>query len=102
TFYREVFGWATDTVADSDEFRYSTATFEGEALVGVMDGGNIPRGLGVALVFLPRRRRRRQDRALVTDNGGGVLRGAGGHPVRQACRGHRPDRCRVQPVLAGG
>ena len=29
-FYRNVFGWETDTVSDFDEFRYSTATFEGK------------------------------------------------------------------------
>jgi predicted enzyme related to lactoylglutathione lyase len=30
-FYREVFGWQTDTVSDTDEFRYSTAIFDGQA-----------------------------------------------------------------------
>lgn len=38
TFYRTVFGWTTETVSDTDEFRYSTANFDGEALIGVMDG----------------------------------------------------------------
>ncbi|PRC48637.1 VOC family protein, partial [Mycobacterium sp. ITM-2017-0098] len=37
-FYRAVFGWQTETVSDTDEFRYSTAMFDGKALVGVMDG----------------------------------------------------------------
>ena len=37
-FYREVFGWHTEKVADTDEFRYSTAIFDGNALLGVMDG----------------------------------------------------------------
>jgi predicted enzyme related to lactoylglutathione lyase len=37
-FYREVFGWQTETVSDTDEFRYSTAIFDGDALLGVMDG----------------------------------------------------------------
>ena len=37
-FYRTVFGWTTEVVSDTDEFRYSTAVFDGEALVGVMDG----------------------------------------------------------------
>lgn len=37
-FYREVFGWQCETVSDTDEFRYSAATFDGAALVGVMDG----------------------------------------------------------------
>lgn len=43
SFYRTVFGWTTQTVADTDEFRYSTAVFDGEELLGVMDGS----------VFLP-------------------------------------------------
>jgi hypothetical protein len=30
-FYREVFEWKIDTVSDTDEFRYSTATFDGDA-----------------------------------------------------------------------
>ena len=34
-FYREVFDWQTDTVSDTDEFRYSTASFGGESLIGV-------------------------------------------------------------------
>lgn len=37
-FYGEVFGWQLDTVSDTDEFRYSTAMFDGVALIGVMDG----------------------------------------------------------------
>jgi predicted enzyme related to lactoylglutathione lyase len=76
TFYREVFGWATDTVADSDEFRYSTATFEGEALVGVMDGGNIPGDWASHWSFFLGADDVDKTVQLVTDNGGGVLRGA--------------------------
>ena len=41
-FYRDVFGWQTETVSDTDEFRYSTALFDGEALLGVMDGSVLP------------------------------------------------------------
>lgn len=37
-FYRDVFDWTVNTVSDTDEFRYSTAVFDGEELVGVMDG----------------------------------------------------------------
>lgn len=40
-FYREAFGWTCETVSDTDEFRYATAIFDGEALVGVMDGSQI-------------------------------------------------------------
>ncbi len=45
-FYRTVFGWSTEVVSDTAEFRYSTASFDGEALVGVMDGSAfIPEGV---------------------------------------------------------
>lgn len=45
-FYRTAFGWTTETVSDSDEFRYSTANFDGEALIGVMDGAAfMPEGM---------------------------------------------------------
>ena len=36
-FYREVFDWNFETVSDTDEFRYSTANFGGEALLGIME-----------------------------------------------------------------
>ncbi|CAM4210783.1 27 kDa antigen Cfp30B [Mycobacterium basiliense] len=45
-FYRKVFGWQPEQVSDTDEFRYSTASFDGQPLLGVMDGVNIlPPGL---------------------------------------------------------
>ncbi|MDM4143065.1 MULTISPECIES: VOC family protein [Mycobacterium] len=37
-FYREALGWQTEPVSDTDEFRYSTARFGDEELLGVMDG----------------------------------------------------------------
>jgi predicted enzyme related to lactoylglutathione lyase len=37
-FYREVFGWRTEQVGDTDEFRYTTAWFGEQQLLGVMDG----------------------------------------------------------------
>jgi predicted enzyme related to lactoylglutathione lyase len=37
-FYRVVLGWSTEAVSDGDEFRYTTASFDGEPLLGVMDG----------------------------------------------------------------
>lgn len=46
TFYRDVFGWQTRTEADTDEFRYTTAVFDGEELLGVMDGrSHLPDGV---------------------------------------------------------
>jgi predicted enzyme related to lactoylglutathione lyase len=35
-FYSELFGWQIETVSDTDEFRYSTANFAGEPLLGIM------------------------------------------------------------------
>jgi uncharacterized protein len=37
-FYREVLGWRTEQVGDTDEFRYTTAWFGEQQLLGVMDG----------------------------------------------------------------
>jgi uncharacterized protein len=37
-FYREVLGWRTEQVSDTDEFRYTTAWFGDQQLLGVMDG----------------------------------------------------------------
>jgi predicted enzyme related to lactoylglutathione lyase len=37
-FYREVLGWSTEVVSDTDDFRYTTASFNGEPLLAVMDG----------------------------------------------------------------
>lgn len=40
-FYRTVFGWETQVESDTDDFRYTTASFGGEQRLGVMDGGAI-------------------------------------------------------------
>lgn len=45
-FYREALGWQTQSESDTDEFRYTTALFDGEALLGVMDAGAMPAGFG--------------------------------------------------------
>lgn len=76
-FYRRVFGWNLDTVADTDEFRYSTAAFDGATLLGVMDGA----------AFLPQEVPSRWDFYLgaddvdktvqvIVDHGGSVIRAA--------------------------
>jgi predicted enzyme related to lactoylglutathione lyase len=45
-FYTEVFGWRTELVSDTDEFRYATASFGDQQLLGVMDGaGCLPDGV---------------------------------------------------------
>lgn len=76
-FYTTVFGWETQTVADSDEFRYSTALLEGEELVGVMDGAQfLPKdAMGTWTVFFGAED---VDKTLevITANGGSVERAA--------------------------
>lgn len=76
-FYRQVFGWTTRTVSDTDEFRYSTAVFDGEELLGVMDGATfLPEGvpsnwtvfLGAADVD--------KTVEVIAENGGSVVRAA--------------------------
>ena len=37
-FYRAVFGWRTEQISDTDEFRYTTAWFGDQQLLGMMDG----------------------------------------------------------------
>ncbi len=45
-FYRRVLGWRTEQTADTDDFRYTTAWFGGQQLLGVMDGtGCMPDGV---------------------------------------------------------
>ncbi|OBC01365.1 VOC family protein [Mycobacterium sp. 852002-40037_SCH5390672] len=39
-FYRAVLGWQTEPVSETDEFRYATARFGDEQLLGVMDGAS--------------------------------------------------------------
>lgn len=43
-FYRGVFGWQTRVEADTPEFRYTTVSFDGNELIGVMDGSALPEG----------------------------------------------------------
>ena len=39
-FYETVFGWSTTVLGDSDEFRFTTAGFDGAELAGVFDATN--------------------------------------------------------------
>ena len=75
-FYRQVFGWHIDTVSDSDEFRYSTANFGGEALVGIMDGAQLPQDTPSTWSFFLGSDDVDKTIALVKDNGGSVIRDA--------------------------
>lgn len=76
-FYVKVFDWHVDTVSDTDEFRYSTASFDGEALVGIMDGSTIlPEGAPSNWFFFLGSDDVDKTVALVKDNGGSVVRDA--------------------------
>jgi predicted enzyme related to lactoylglutathione lyase len=70
-FYREVFGWEVQTVSDTDEFRYSTANFDGEALLGVMSYD-----VGPDWCFFLGADDVDKTVQLVLDNGGSVVRAA--------------------------
>ena len=76
-FYREVFGWRTEQISDTDEFRYTTAWFGDQQLLGVMDGAAfLPDGVPSHwAVFLGAED---VDKTLqvIADNGGAVLRAA--------------------------
>jgi predicted enzyme related to lactoylglutathione lyase len=76
-FYREVFGWQLESVSDTDEFRYSTATFDGKALVGVMDGAScLPDGVASDWSFFFGAADVDKTIELIVEHGGSVVRGA--------------------------
>lgn len=76
-FYRELFGWQLETVSDTDEFRYSTATFDGEALLGVMDGSKVlPDAVPSHWTFFLGADDVDKTVQLILDNGGSVIRAA--------------------------
>ncbi|AFM19946.1 lactoylglutathione lyase family protein [Mycolicibacterium chubuense NBB4] len=76
-FYREAFGWQTATVSDSDDFRYSTASFDGHDLVGVMDGaGILGEGVPSDWCFFLGADDVDKTVQVILDNGGSVVRAA--------------------------
>jgi uncharacterized protein len=76
-FYRQVLGWQTESVSDADEFRYATAAFDGEQLLGVMDGSRfLPDGIPSHWAFYLGAEDVDKTQQLVADNGGTVLRPA--------------------------
>ncbi len=76
-FYRELFGWQIETLSDTDEFRYSTANFDGEALVGIMDGTAVlPEDAPSNWFFFLGSDDVDKTVALVKENGGSVVRDA--------------------------
>ena len=75
-FYHDVFGWETEAVSDTDEFRYSMMLDPegGMGLAGVMDAASLPaRGPVVVLVDLLGVRRRRRHHRLATSLGAKVV-----------------------------
>ncbi|MBS1691822.1 MAG: VOC family protein [Actinobacteria bacterium] len=76
-FYRGVFGWQLRTEADTDEFRYTTAVFDGEEQLGVMDGRAVlAQGAASAWTVFFGCDDVDKTIALVTENGGTVVRPA--------------------------
>jgi uncharacterized protein len=76
-FYREVLGWRTDQVGDSDEFRYTTASFGDQQLLGVMDGAAfLPEGVPSQWSIFFGAEDVDKTLQVIADNGGQVLRGA--------------------------
>jgi hypothetical protein len=76
-FYRRVLGWQTESVSDTDDFRYTTAAFDGEQMLGVMDGSNfLPEGVPSHWAFYLGAEDVDKTQGLVLDNGGKVLRPA--------------------------
>jgi predicted enzyme related to lactoylglutathione lyase len=76
-FYRHVFGWQVNTVSDTDEFRYSTAVFDGKALVGVMDdAAGLPDGVTSDWSFFLGAADVDKTIELIVEHGGSVVRDA--------------------------
>jgi predicted enzyme related to lactoylglutathione lyase len=76
-FYTEVFGWQTEVAGDTDEFRYSSAVFGGEQLLGVMDGtAFMAAGEPSNWFFFLGAEDVDKTQQLVVDNGGTVVRPA--------------------------
>jgi hypothetical protein len=79
-----VLDWHTESVSDTDDFRYTTAVFGGElgappaggGLLGVMDGSRLPEGIPSHWAFYLGAEDVDGTQQLVTDNGGTVLRAA--------------------------
>ncbi|SRX93806.1 hypothetical protein MSP7336_02049 [Mycobacterium shimoidei] len=76
-FYRQVLGWRTEAVEDTDEFRYTTAWFGNEQLLGVMDGARIlPADVPSHWTIYFGAEDVDKTLQVINDNGGAVLRDA--------------------------
>ncbi len=75
-FYTAVFGWQLQVEADTDAFRYRTASFDGTPLIGLMDGTVIPGLDRSTWNFFLGSDDVDKTVELVTANGGSVVRAA--------------------------
>lgn len=76
-FYREVFGWRTEQISDTDEFRYTTAWFGDQQLLGVMDGASfLPDDVPSSWTILFGAEDVDKTLRVIADSGGTVLRPA--------------------------
>ncbi len=76
-FYQQVFGWRTEVVSDTDEFRYSTAWFGDQQLLGVMDGSScLPDGVPSNWTIFFGAEDVDKTLRVIADNGGAVVRDA--------------------------
>jgi predicted enzyme related to lactoylglutathione lyase len=115
-FYREVFGWRTEQVSDTDEFRYTTACFGDQKSpasgwypqLGVIDGAKIlPDGVPSQWTIFFGADDVDKTLQVITDNGGVVVRPAEDTPYGRSRQWPTPQarrstcaRCRteVSPV----
>jgi predicted enzyme related to lactoylglutathione lyase len=73
-FYRDVFEWDTDAIADAPEFRYTTLGRDDDRLAGIMDASNLlPDGVPAHWSVYFRVADVDAALALVTDLGGAVV-----------------------------
>jgi uncharacterized protein len=76
-FYSELLGWRTEQESDTDEFRYTTAWFGDQQLLGVMDGqGLLPEGVPSHWTIFFGAEDVDKTLQLITDNGGALIRAA--------------------------
>jgi uncharacterized protein len=75
-FYADVFGWQLRVESDTDEFRYSNAIFDGEPVLGVMDGSAFLGGAPASWTAFFGAEDVDKTLALITAHGGAVVRAA--------------------------
>jgi predicted enzyme related to lactoylglutathione lyase len=86
SFYRDVFGWDTHPMSDTDEFRYTTLGKDQDALAGIMDDAGEPSGWNVYFEVAD------VDAALakVTELGGTIVEPAQDTPYGRLARAKDP------------